>query len=62
MKELREQSVGEREKLLLGLQRKERELRFSIVGRETKNHRELRGVKKDIARALTLDREEVLMA
>ncbi|MBP9751536.1 MAG: 50S ribosomal protein L29 [Candidatus Moranbacteria bacterium] len=62
MKELREQSSGEREKLLLELRRKERELRFSIAGRETKNHREARTVKKDIARVLTLGREEALTA
>lgn len=62
MKELREKSSGEREKLLLELRKKERELRFSIAGRETKNHREIREVKKDIARLLTLDGEEALTA
>lgn len=60
MKELREQSSGEREKLLLELRMKERGLRFSIAGRETKNHREIREAKKDIARILTLVREEAL--
>jgi large subunit ribosomal protein L29 len=62
MKELREQSSGEREKLLLELQKKARELRFSIAGREMKNHREVRVAKKDIARVLTLVREEELTA
>ncbi len=62
MKELREKSSGEREKLLLELRKKERELRFSIAGRETKNHREIREVKKDIARLLTLDGEGALTA
>ena len=62
MKELREKTMGEREKLRLELEKKERELRFSIVGRETKNHREIRVVKKDIARILTLEREEALTA
>ncbi len=62
MKELREQSSGEREKLLLELRKKARELRFSIAGRETKNHREVRVAKKDIARVLTLVREEELTA
>lgn len=62
MKELREQSSGEREKLLLELRKKARELRFSIAGRETKNHREVRVAKKDVARVLTLVREEELTA
>lgn len=60
MKELREKSSGEREKLILDLRKKERELRFSIASRETKDHREVRVVKKDIARVLTLAREEEL--
>lgn len=62
MKELREQSSGEREKLLLELRKKARELRFSIAGRETKNHREVRVAKKGVARVLTLVREEELTA
>ena len=62
MKELREKSAGERENLLRELRKKARELRFSIVGRETKNHREVREAKKDIARMLTLAREEELTA
>lgn len=62
MKELREKSSGEREKLLLDFEKQERELRFSIAGRETKNHREVRSVRKDIARIRTLAREEELTA
>lgn len=62
IKELREKNQAEREKLLLELRTKGRELRFSIAGRETKNHREYRAVKKDIARLLTIAREEVLTA
>ena len=61
-KELRETAVGEREKLLLDLCKKERELRFSIAGRETRNHRELRAVRKDVARVLTLNQEDVFNA
>ncbi len=61
-KELREKNEVEREKLLLELRTKSRELRFAIAGRETKNHREYRAVKKDIARILTLAREEALTA
>lgn len=62
MKELREKSQGEREKLLLELRKKVRELRFSVAGRETRNHREYRAARKDVARALTLGREEELNA
>ncbi|MEI6650220.1 MAG: 50S ribosomal protein L29 [Candidatus Moraniibacteriota bacterium] len=61
-KELRETADGEREKLLLDLRKKERELRFSIAGRETRNHRELRAVRKDVARVLTLNQEDVFNA
>lgn len=62
MKELREKSQGEREKLLLDLRTKVRELRFSVVGRETRNHREYRAMKKDVARVMTLGHEEELNA
>jgi ribosomal protein L29 len=62
MKELREKSPAEREKLLIELRRKVREIRFSVAGRETRNHREHRSAKKDVARLLTLGREEELNA
>jgi ribosomal protein L29 len=62
MKELREKSQGEREKLLLDLRTKVRELRFSVAGRETRNHREYRAMKKDVARVMTLGHEEELNA
>jgi ribosomal protein L29 len=62
MKELREKSQGEREKLLLDLRTKVRELRFSVAGRETRNHREYRALKKDVARVMTLGHEEELNA
>jgi large subunit ribosomal protein L29 len=62
IKELREKSNNEREKLLLELRKKVRELRFSVAGKETRNHREYRVAKKDVARALTLGREEELNA
>ncbi len=55
--ELREKTAGERERLLSELRKKERELRFAIAGRETRNHRELRATRGDIARLLTIDRE-----
>lgn len=60
IKELREKSEGERENMLLELRKKEREIRFAVAARETKNHREHRTVKKDIARILTLGRESEL--
>ena len=56
-KDLRDKSIGEREKLLDELREKNRVLRFDIVTRETKNHREYRKNKKDIARLLTLRAE-----
>lgn len=56
--ELRDKSEGERGKLLLELRKKIRELRFAVAGREHRNHRELRAAKKDIARLLTIGREE----
>lgn len=59
-KELRDKSLGERESLLLGLRKQVRELRFSIATRETRNHRAHRAAKRDIARLLTLSREEEL--
>jgi ribosomal protein L29 len=62
MKELREKSRGEREKLLLDLRTKVRELRFSVAGRETRNHREYRAMRKDVARVMTLGHEEELNA
>lgn len=55
--ELREKTSEERNRLLAELRKKERELRFSIAGRETRNHRELRATKSDIARLLTIARE-----
>lgn len=55
--EIREKNAEERDHLLSDLRKKERELRFSIAGRETRNHRELRATKKDIARLLTIARE-----
>ena len=62
MKELREKSQGERQKLLIELRKKARELRVSVAGRETKTHREYRAIKKDVARTLTLRHEEELNA
>lgn len=57
-KELREKSAGEREKIILEFQDKARKLRFDLATRETKNHSEYSKIKKDIARLLTLKKEQ----
>ncbi len=54
----REKSEGEREKAILELDDKTYKLRFDIVTREAKNHSEYRKLKKDIARLLTLKKED----
>ena len=54
----REKSESEREKAILELYDKTYKLRFDIVTRETKNHSEYRKLKKDIARLLTLKKED----
>ncbi len=59
-KEWREKSVGEREKTLVELQDKLRTLRFDLATRASRQHSEHRKTKKDIARLLTLEREEGL--
>jgi ribosomal protein L29 len=59
--EIREKSAAERDTILRDLRKKERELRFAIAGRETRNHRELRATKGDIARILTIAREAEVM-
>jgi large subunit ribosomal protein L29 len=61
IQEIREKSVAERSTLLTDLQDKARKLRFDLSLREAKNHREYRKMKKDIARILTIDREEEVM-
>ena len=58
IQEIREKSIAERLTLLTDLQDKARKLRFDLSLREAKNHREYRKMKKDIARILTIAREE----
>lgn len=55
--ELREKSLIEKEKFLAETRASLRTLRFEIAGQQTKSHRAYRGLKKDIARVLTLMRE-----
>lgn len=57
-KEWREKSVGEREKSLVELGENLRKLRFDLATREAKNSSEHSKIRKDIARILTLMREE----
>ena len=52
--ELRQKSKSELQKLLQDLQEKLRQLRFDLVSGKVKNVREIREIKKDIARILTL--------
>lgn len=56
----REKSAGERETALFELSDKAYKLSFDIVMRETKNHSEYRKLKKDIARLLTLKKEDAM--
>ncbi|MFA4817590.1 MAG: 50S ribosomal protein L29 [Parcubacteria group bacterium] len=54
IKELREKSKGELEKILDEKQKAVRKSRFDIAAKQVKNNRELRKAKRDIARILTL--------
>ncbi len=54
IKELKEKSKGELEKILDEKQREVRKFRFDIAAKQIKNNRELRKSKRDIARILTL--------
>lgn len=52
--ELRQKSKSELEKLLQDSREKLRQLRFNLAAGKVKNVREIRLIKKDIARILTL--------
>ena len=52
--ELRQKSKSELQKLLQDLQEKLRQLRFGLASGKVKNVREIRKIKKDIARILTI--------
>ena len=56
--ELRKKSKGELNKLLKQNREKLGVLRFDLISGKLKNHREIRNIKKDIARILTLLRKE----
>ena len=54
IKELRQKSKEELGKLLKDIRERQRSLRFDLVTGKVKNVREIRQIKKDIARMLTL--------
>jgi len=57
IKEIREKSENELKKDLVDLRNKSAKLRFDISAKQVKNHRDIRTMKKDIARILTLLRQ-----
>ena len=57
IKELRKKKSSELKKLLQDNQEKLRSLRFDLASGKVKNIREIRMIKKDIARTLTLLKE-----
>ncbi len=54
LKELKNKPVSELQKILFAKREKLRELRFKDANKQLKNVRELRTIKKEIARILTL--------
>lgn len=54
IKEIREKNPKELEKNLSELRNKLTKIRFDISAKQMKNHREIRKIKKDIARILTV--------
>ena len=56
--ELRKLDINKLNDTLVDLRNKNRELRFSIANNQLKNVRELRMVKKDIAKVLTVLNEK----
>lgn len=55
--ELRKKTKGQLEKFLLQKREKLRNLRFDLASGQVKNVREIRHLKKDIARILTIIKE-----
>jgi len=52
--ELRQKAKGELEKILADSRERLRQLRFDLAAGKVKNVREIRKIKKDIARILTI--------
>ncbi len=57
-KEIRQKPKGELQGDLKDLREKQRSLRFDLVAGKVKNVREIRKIKKDIARILTIAKEK----
>ena len=57
-KELKSKNKGELHKILTELREKSRDLRFKVASKQFKDVREIREVKKTIARILTLLNKE----
>lgn len=58
IKELREKTEKELKKLLLSQREKLRDLRFKVSQKQLKNIREIRSIKRNIAKILTVTREK----
>ncbi len=58
IKDLRRESAGQLKKKLIELRNRVVKLRFDISAKSTKNHRELRHVKRSIARISTILNEK----
>ena len=56
--ELRKKSKLQLQKLLKEKRERLRQLRFDLTAKKLKNYREIRQIKKDIARILTVLRED----
>jgi len=54
IKEIKEKSENELKKDLVESRNKLTKLRFDVSAKQTKNHREIRKIKKNIARILTI--------
>jgi large subunit ribosomal protein L29 len=60
IREFLRMSKGELERVLAEKRERLRQLRFDLAAGKVKNVREIREIKKDIARILTLLRKEIL--
>ena len=58
IRELRRKPIKELRETLINLRDKLRELRFNLAGGKVKNIKEIRQTKRDIARILTLLKEQ----
>ena len=61
VKEIRQKSDKELQKLLLTLRDKLRDLRFKIASKQLKNYKEMGKIKRDVAKILTVIKERKLI-